>query len=63
MYSSEDGQMNDWHLVHLGSFAKGGAGLVIFEASAVLPEGRITPWDAGKARTPHFDLEIRFMLS
>ena len=47
MYSSTDGMMSDWHLVHLGSFAKGGAGLVVFEASAVAPEGRITQYDAG----------------
>lgn len=47
MYSSEDGVANDWHLVHLGARAAGGAGLVIAEATAVLPEGRITPGDAG----------------
>jgi 2,4-dienoyl-CoA reductase-like NADH-dependent reductase (Old Yellow Enzyme family) len=46
-YSSENGHMNDWHLVHLGSRASGGAGLVIAEATAVSPEGRITPSDAG----------------
>lgn len=46
-YSSEDGMPNDWHFVHLGSRAIGGAALVITEASAVSPEGRITPWDAG----------------
>jgi 2,4-dienoyl-CoA reductase-like NADH-dependent reductase (Old Yellow Enzyme family) len=46
-YSSEDGVATDWHLVHLGSRAVGGAGLVIAEASAVSPEGRITPGDAG----------------
>ncbi len=48
-YSCEerDGVVNDWHLVHLGSFARGGAGLVMAEATAVLPEGRITPWDTG----------------
>jgi 2,4-dienoyl-CoA reductase-like NADH-dependent reductase (Old Yellow Enzyme family) len=39
--------VNDWHLVHLGSFARGGAGLVFTEAAAVLPEGRISPQDAG----------------
>ncbi|MFO1487702.1 MAG: NADH:flavin oxidoreductase/NADH oxidase [Verrucomicrobiota bacterium] len=42
-YSAEDGVANDWHLVHLGSRAAGGAGLVIVEATAVAPEGRITP--------------------
>jgi len=46
-YSSEDGFPNDWHLVHLGSRAVGGAGLVIQEATAVSPEGRISPSDAG----------------
>ncbi len=46
-YSSRDGLPDDWHLVHLGSFARGGAGLVFTEASAVLPEGRISPVDAG----------------
>lgn len=47
MYSSEDGVATDWHLVHLGARAAGGAGLVIAEATAVSPEGRITPGDAG----------------
>ena len=46
-YSSEDGVATDWHLVHLGSRAVGGAGLVIAEATAVSPEGRISPGDAG----------------
>ena len=46
-YSATDGVVNDWHLVHLGSFARGGAGLVMSEASAVSPEGRISPQDAG----------------
>jgi len=46
-YSSVDGAATDWHLVHLGSRAVGGAGLVMAEASAVSPEGRITPGDAG----------------
>jgi len=46
-YSSGDGLPNDWHLVHLGSRAVGGAGLVMVEASAVSPEGRITAWDSG----------------
>jgi 2,4-dienoyl-CoA reductase-like NADH-dependent reductase (Old Yellow Enzyme family) len=44
---AEDGMTTDWHLVHLGSFAQGGAGLVISEATAVSPEGRITPQDLG----------------
>lgn len=46
-YSSDDGMPNDWHLVHLGSRAVGGAGLVIMEATAVVPEGRISPRDMG----------------
>ena len=46
-YTSVDGHPTDWHLVHLGSFARGGAGLVVQEATAVTPEGRISPWDAG----------------
>src|SRR6202048_1214375 len=46
-YSSEDGFATDWHLVHLGSRAVGGAGLVIAEASAVEPRGRISPQDLG----------------
>src|SRR5471032_1623492 len=46
-YSSEDGVATDWQLVHLGSRAVGGAGLIIAEATAVSPEGRITPGDAG----------------
>ncbi|CAA2141675.1 NADPH dehydrogenase [Hyphomicrobium sp. ghe19] len=46
-YSAQDGFANDWHLVHLGSRAVGGAGLVMVEATAVLPEGRITPGDVG----------------
>lgn len=47
MYSSTDGFPNEWHLVHLGSRAVGGAALVFTEASAVSPEGRISPADAG----------------
>jgi len=46
-YSSDNGYANDWHLVHLGSRAVGGAGLVLAEATAVLPEGRISPQDLG----------------
>ena len=46
-YSSENGMPNEWHAVHLGSRAVGGAALVMVEASGVSPEGRITPWDAG----------------
>jgi len=46
-YSASEGVPNEWHLVHLGSRAVGGAGLVIAEATAVSPEGRITPYDTG----------------
>jgi 2,4-dienoyl-CoA reductase-like NADH-dependent reductase (Old Yellow Enzyme family) len=46
-YSSEDGLANDWHLVHLGSRAAGGVGLVMVEATAVSADGRITPQDMG----------------
>jgi 2,4-dienoyl-CoA reductase-like NADH-dependent reductase (Old Yellow Enzyme family) len=46
-YGDLGGYANDWHFVHLGSRAVGGAGLVLTEAAAVLPEGRITPQDLG----------------
>jgi 2,4-dienoyl-CoA reductase-like NADH-dependent reductase (Old Yellow Enzyme family) len=46
-YSSDEGLANDWHLVHLGSRAVGGAGLVMVEATAVTRDGRITPKDMG----------------
>lgn len=52
-YSSEDGFSNDWHLVHLGSRAVGGAGLLITEAAAVSPEGRISPDDLGIWKDEH----------
>jgi len=52
-YSSTDGFANDWHFVHLGSRAIGGAALVITEASAVNPEGRITPGDLGIYKDEH----------
>ena len=54
-YSSDDGLPNDWHLVHLGSRAVGGAGLVMVEASGVSPEGRITAWDSGIWSQQHAD--------
>ena len=46
-YSSVDGFANDWHLVHLGSRAVGGAGLILTEAAAVTADGRISPQDLG----------------
>jgi 2,4-dienoyl-CoA reductase-like NADH-dependent reductase (Old Yellow Enzyme family) len=52
-YSSHDGFANDWHLVHLGSRAVGGAGLIITEATAVSPEGRISPEDLGLWKDEH----------
>lgn len=52
-YSCEDGMPGDWHLVHLGSRAVGGAALVIAEATAVSPEGRISPWDTGMWSDDH----------
>ena len=52
-YSSVDGFANDWHLVHLGSRAVGGASLVMTEACAVLPEGRISPEDLGICKDEH----------
>ena len=54
-YSSEDGFANDWHLVHLGSRAVGGAGLIFSEATAVSPEGRITPSDLGLWKDEHIE--------
>jgi 2,4-dienoyl-CoA reductase-like NADH-dependent reductase (Old Yellow Enzyme family) len=54
-YSSEDGMPADWHLVHLGSRAVGGAGLVMMEATGVSPEGRISPQDAGIWSDAHAD--------
>jgi 2,4-dienoyl-CoA reductase-like NADH-dependent reductase (Old Yellow Enzyme family) len=52
-YSSEDGFANDWHLVHLGGMAVGGAALIITEATAVSPEGRITFADLGIYHEEH----------
>jgi 2,4-dienoyl-CoA reductase-like NADH-dependent reductase (Old Yellow Enzyme family) len=54
-YSSTDGFANDWHLVHLGAFAVGGASLVFTEATAVSPEGRISPGDLGIYRNEHIE--------
>ena len=58
-YSSEDGFANDWHFVHLGSRAVGGAALILTEASAVLPEGRISPQDLGIWKDEHVEFLAR----
>jgi 2,4-dienoyl-CoA reductase-like NADH-dependent reductase (Old Yellow Enzyme family) len=55
-YSSENGYANDWHFVHLGSRAVGGAGLVMTEATAVRPEGRISPQDLGIYEDGHIEM-------
>jgi 2,4-dienoyl-CoA reductase-like NADH-dependent reductase (Old Yellow Enzyme family) len=52
-YSATDGFANDWHLVHLGSRASGGASLIIQEATSVSPEGRISPEDLGLWKDEH----------
>ena len=54
-YSSRDGYADDWHLVHLGSRAVGGAGLLFTEATAVLPDGRISPQDLGIWKDDHIE--------
>src|SRR3954468_7631691 len=58
-YSSDDGFATDWHLVHLGSRAVGGAGLIFTEAAAVVPEGRISPTDLGIWKDDHLDMLSR----
>lgn len=58
-YSSQDGFANDWHLVHLGSRAVGGAALVIAEATAISPEGRITHDDLGIWKDEHINFLSR----
>ncbi|MGH9218087.1 MAG: NADH:flavin oxidoreductase/NADH oxidase [Vicinamibacterales bacterium] len=60
-YSSEDGFANAWHLVHLGSRAVGGAGLVFTEATAVTPAGRISPQDLGIWKDAHVDMLARIV--
>src|SRR6056297_1260854 len=55
MYSSTDGFSNSWHKVHLGTRAVGGAGLVFTEATAVSPEGRISPDDLGLWKDEHIE--------
>ncbi len=59
MYSADDGVVSDWHLVHLGARASGGAGLVIMEATAVVPEGRISPGDVGLWADKHVEPAAR----
>jgi len=54
-WSAEDGTPNDWHLVHLGTRAVGGAGLVMTGAAAIVPEGRISPWDLGLWSDAHVE--------
>ncbi|URC13815.1 NADH:flavin oxidoreductase/NADH oxidase [Flavobacterium sp. B183] len=54
-YSAIDGFANDWHLVHLGSRASGGVGLIIQEATAVSPEARISPSDLGLWKDEHIE--------
>nr|WP_048810073.1 NADH:flavin oxidoreductase/NADH oxidase [Candidatus Methylacidiphilum infernorum] len=66
MYSAENGFVNDWHLVHLGARAVGGVALVMVEATAVSPEGRITPYDSGIWSDEHiaaFEPIVRFVTS
>jgi 2,4-dienoyl-CoA reductase-like NADH-dependent reductase (Old Yellow Enzyme family) len=58
-YSSVDGFASDWHLVHLGSRAVGGVGLVMMEATAVEPRGRISPWDQGIWKDEHVEFLTR----
>lgn len=63
-YSSEDGFANDWHLVHLGARAVGGAGTVLTEATAVVSEGRISPFDLGIWKDTHIEnlaRKVRFL--
>ena len=58
-YSSEDGFASDWHLVHLGSRAVGGAALVMMEATAVEARGRISPADQGIWKDEHVAISAR----
>src|SRR5450432_2146187 len=60
-YSSQEGFANDWHLVHLGSRAVGGAGLIFTEATAVTPEGRISPEDLGIWSDAHIEFLARIV--
>jgi len=63
MYSAEDGMPGDWHHVHLAQFASGGAGLIIAEATAVVPEGRISPRDTGLWNDAQRDAWARIVTS
>src|SRR5579872_4423704 len=58
-YSSDDGFASDWHLVHMGSRAVGGASLVMMEASAVTADGRISPQDLGIWKDDHIAMLAR----
>ncbi|MFO1055640.1 MAG: NADH:flavin oxidoreductase/NADH oxidase [Dongiaceae bacterium] len=60
-YSSTDGFANDWHLVHLGSRAAGGAGMVMIEAAGVEPRGRISPADLGIWSDAHVEFLARIV--
>src|SRR6202163_1492619 len=60
-YSSQDGFASDWHLVHLGSRAIGGASLVFTEATPVTPEGRISPEDLGLWKDAHIEFLARIV--
>lgn len=60
-YSSVDGFANDWHLVHYGSRAAGGEGLVLTEATAVTPRGRISPQDLGIWTDGHIEFLARIV--
>lgn len=60
-YSSSDGFANDWHFVHLGSRAVGGAGLIFTEATAVTAEGRISPEDLGIWKDEHVEMLARIV--
>ncbi|HEY7953814.1 MAG TPA: NADH:flavin oxidoreductase/NADH oxidase [Polyangia bacterium] len=60
-YSSSDGFATDWHLVHLGTRAVGGAGLVFTEATAVEPRGRISPEDLGLWKDDHVEMLARIV--
>ncbi|MFN3372368.1 MAG: NADH:flavin oxidoreductase/NADH oxidase [Chloroflexus sp.] len=60
-YSAVDGFPTDWHLMHLGARAAGGAGLIMLEATAVSPEGRISPFDLGIWSDDHIDALARLV--